>query len=217
MVQQSYKYVNFCKFWFWAYVLHLADVKNRDFRTPRTGMFFKFMCVLPIKLAIAVFPPEINPLPFQAYFLHSESSILPPICKPKSSQTHPWAQLCFVSYFLSFPGLIWGAFLVPKWVPYAALGALGDPSGSKVEPKGVQGLILTDLGSHFGWFGRLLGIISDHFGRIWGAISVDWGVILVPSEFVLFHLGLFVLYSSPFRPATHASLPYIAALRCSNN
>ena len=44
----------------------------------------------------------------------------------------------------------------------------------------------------FGVFGGSYGVMLVNCGRIWGAMFVDWGVILVPLEFVLFHLGLFV-------------------------
>ena len=93
---------------------------------------------------------------------------------------------------MPLPGLILGAFLALKWIPYATLGALGDTSGSKKAPKDAQGLILVDLGCHFGSVWCPLGVNFGPFGADLGAIFVDLGVILVHLGFMLFHLGLFV-------------------------
>ena len=73
---------------------------------------------------------------------------------------------------MSFPGLILGAFLVPKWIPYATLGALGDTSGSKKAPKDAQGLILVDLGGH-------LGLVWCPLGVKFGPCGTDLEAIVV--------------------------------------
>ena len=79
--------------------------------------------------------------------------------------------------FLTYLGLILNAFLVPKWISYATLGALGDTSGSKKAPKDAQGLILVDLGVILAQFGALWVSILGRLEQIRGAIWLDLGII----------------------------------------
>ena len=144
--------------------VHLPDLKHYVFGIPRTRIFFKIICVLPVELAFAFFHTEIRPELCRAHFSQ------PKICHfgyfwwtKIDANTFPKTASLFASFLVDVRphfGFLWGSnmsSLMPVWAPWGPLWApwgplwapWGGPKGSKRAP-----------GLDFGRFG----VIFAHVG-----------------------------------------------------
>ena len=120
----------------------------------------KFLWVLPIELAVALFQTEICSKLVQScvgiIFAVKHTRMLTAFGAPTSAQTPSRNQPSFLINFGVLLGLIWFPLQDPKSSLDPALGtpvgALGSPLGALMKPRGgptqLQGAILVDLGSH---------------------------------------------------------------------
>ena len=133
-------------------------------------MFFNFICVLPIKLAIALFPPEIDPLPFRGRFLYTNygfGTLLQTRIVPNTSlNSNMFGVLVFV-----ISGSHFGCLFGTKMDPICDLGR---PGGYLGVQKGTEGRPRLDIGRFGVSFWLSLVAFGCRFWAVWSRFGVPF-------------------------------------------